>query len=112
LKFENSAYSRNEKDRSEFCLFHKFKRSKLTLFIPLIGKIEAKLTLFIQELKKIEAKRTQLITEIDKIEAKKTNWIEVKQSEAVFLKLLWSAGIYSKKLIPQAYALVGWSPYL
>ena len=39
--------------------------------------------------------------------AKKTNWIEVKRTEAVFLKLLWSPGIDSKKLIPPAYALAG-----
>jgi hypothetical protein len=36
---------------------------------------------------------------------KKTNWIEVKRTEAVFLKLLWSPGIDSKELIPPAYAL-------
>jgi hypothetical protein len=38
---------------------------------------------------------------------KKTNWIEVKRTEAVFLKLLWSPGIDSKELIPPAYALAG-----
>ncbi len=56
---------------------------------------------------KIEAEQTQLIPEIGKIEAKKMNWIEVKRTEAVFLKLLWSPGIDSKELIPPAYALVG-----
>ncbi len=43
--------------------------------------------------------------EIGKIEAKITNWIEVKRTEAVFLKLLWSPEIDSKKLIPPAYTL-------
>jgi hypothetical protein len=38
---------------------------------------------------------------------KKTNWIEVKRTEAVFLKLLWSPGIDFKELIPPAYALAG-----
>ncbi len=51
--------------------------------------------------------RTRLIPEIGKIETKKTNWIEVKRTEAVFLKLLWSPEIDSKKLIPPAYALAG-----
>jgi hypothetical protein len=51
-----------------------------------------------------DAERTWLIPEIGKIEAKKTNWIEVKRTEAVFLKLLWSQGIDSKELIPPAYA--------
>jgi hypothetical protein len=32
---------------------------------------------------------------------------EVKRTEAVFLKLLWSPGIDSKELIPPAYALAG-----
>jgi hypothetical protein len=40
-------------------------------------------------------------------QSKKTNWIEVKQTEAVFLKLLWSPGIDSKELILPAYALAG-----
>ncbi len=69
-------------------------------------------TTFNQELKKIEAKRTQLIPEIGKIEAKKTNWIEVKRTEAVFLKLLWSPEIDFKESIPPAYALADLSPYL
>jgi hypothetical protein len=56
---------------------------------------------------KIKAERTQLIPEIVKIEAKKTKWSEVKRTEAVFLKLLWSPGIDSKELIPPAYALAG-----
>ncbi len=77
------------------------------LFVPQVGKIEAKRNLFIQELKKIEAKQTRLIPEIGKIKAKKTNWMEVKRTEAVFLKLLWSPGIDFKELIPPAYALVG-----
>ena len=34
------------------------------------------------------------------------------ETEAVFLKLLWSPGINSKELIPPAYALAGQSPYL
>ncbi len=76
-----------------------------TLFIPQIGKIEAKRLLFIPQIWKIEAKRTRLIPEIGKIEPKKTNWMEVKRTEAVFLKLLWSPGIDSKELIPPAYAL-------
>jgi hypothetical protein len=42
--------------------------------------------------------RTRLIPEIGKIQVKKTN--EVKLTEAVFLKLLWSPGIDSKELIP------------
>jgi hypothetical protein len=49
---------------------------------------------------KIKAERTRLIPEIGKIKAKKTNWIEVKRTQAVFLKLLWSPGIDSKELIP------------
>ncbi len=32
---------------------------------------------------------------------------EVKRTEAVFLKLLWSPDIDSKELIPPAYALAG-----
>jgi hypothetical protein len=40
---------------------------------------------------------------------KKMNWIEVKRTQAVFLKLLWSPGIDSKELIPPAYALTGQS---
>jgi hypothetical protein len=40
-------------------------------------------------------------------QSEKTNWIEVKRTEAVFLKLLWSPGIDSKELIPPAYALAG-----
>ncbi len=90
----NSVYSTNSKDRSV-----------RTLFIPQIGKIEAKRSLFIPQIWKIEAERTRLIPEIVKIEAKKTNWIKVKRTEAVFLKLLWSPGIDSKELIPPAYAL-------
>jgi hypothetical protein len=78
-----------------------------TLFIPQIGQIEAKRSLFIPQIRKIEAERTRLILEIGKIEAKKTNWIEVKRTEAVFLKLLWSPRIDSKELIPPAYALAG-----
>ncbi len=61
-----------------------------TLFIPQIGKLEAKRSLFIPQILKIEAEQTRLIPEIGKIEAKKTNWIEVKRTEAIFLKLLWS----------------------
>ncbi len=71
--------------QSKFCLFHKFETLKWSLFIPQIWKIEAV---------------TWLIPETGKIEAKKTNWIEVKQTEAVFLKLLWSPGINSASLCP------------
>jgi hypothetical protein len=39
--------------------------------------------------------------------SEKTNWIELKHTEAVFLKLSWSPGIDSKELIPPAYALAG-----
>ncbi len=78
-----------------------------TLFIPQIGKIQTKRSLFISQIRKIKAERTRLIPEIGKIKAKKTNWIKVKQTEAVFLKLLWSPGIDSKELIPPAYALAG-----
>jgi hypothetical protein len=67
--------------RSNVCLFHKFERLK--------------------------KERTQLIPEIGKIETKKMNWIKVKHTEEVFLKLLWSPGIDSKELIPPAYALAG-----
>jgi hypothetical protein len=77
------------------------------MFIPQIRKNEAKRSLFIPQIQKIEAERTPLIPEIGKIEAKKTNWIDVKRTEAVFLKLLWSPGIDSKELIPPAYALAG-----
>jgi hypothetical protein len=38
--------------------------------------------------------------------------IEVKLTEAVFLKLSWSPGIASKELIPPAFALARRSPYL
>ncbi len=75
--------------------------------VPQIPKNKAKRSLFIPQIWKIEAERTLLIPEIGKMEANKTNWIEVKQTEAVFLKLLWSPGIYSKELIPPAYALAG-----
>jgi hypothetical protein len=78
-----------------------------TLFIPQIGKIEAKRSLFIPQIRKIEAEQIRLIPEIGKIKAKKMNWIKVKRTEAVFLKLLWSPGIDSKELIPPAYALAG-----
>ncbi len=78
-----------------------------TLFIPINGKIEAKQSLFIPQIRKIEAERTLLLPEIGKIQAKKTNWIKVKGTEAVFLKLLWSPGIDSKDLIPPASALAG-----
>jgi hypothetical protein len=64
-----------------------------------------KRNLFIPQIRKIEAEQTRLIPEIGKIEAKKTNWIEVKRTEAVFLKLLWSPGIDSKELVPPAFAL-------
>jgi hypothetical protein len=46
-----------------------------------------KRSLFIPQILKIEAERTWLIPEIGKIEAKKMNWIEVKRTEAEFLKL-------------------------
>ena len=69
------------------------------LLIPDIRKIEAKVTLLILYNKKIEAKRIRLIPAIGKIEAKKKpNWIEVKRTEAVFLKLLWSPEIDSASL--------------
>jgi hypothetical protein len=64
-----------------------------------------KRSLFIPQIRKIEAERTRLIPEIGKIEAKITNWIKVKRTEAVFLKLLWSPEIDSKKLIPPAHTL-------
>jgi hypothetical protein len=73
-----------------------------TLFIPQIGNIEGKRSLFIPQIRKFEAEWTWLIPEIGKIEVKKTNWIEVKRTEALFLKLLWSPGIISKD-----YALAG-----
>jgi hypothetical protein len=79
--------------QSELFFFHKLDRSKQSLFIP--------------QIQKIKVERTLLIPETGKIEAKKTNWIEVKQTEAVCLKLLWSPGINSKELIPPAYALAG-----
>jgi hypothetical protein len=65
----------------------------------------SKRSLFIPQIRKIEAERIGLIPEIGKIEAEKTNWIEVKRTEAVFLKLLWSPGIDSKEWIPPASAL-------
>jgi hypothetical protein len=46
-----------------------------------------KRSLFIQELERMEAKRTRVIPEIGNIEAKKKDWMEVKRTEAVFLKL-------------------------
>jgi hypothetical protein len=73
--------------------------------------MEAKRSLIIPQIRKIEVERTRLTPEIGKIEAKKMNWIKVKRTEAVFLKLLWSPGINSKELIPPAYALVGQSLY-
>ncbi len=78
-----------------------------TLFIPQIGNIEGKQSLFIPQIWKFEVEWTWLIPEIGKIEMKKTNWIKVKRTEAVFLKLLWSPGINSKELIPPDYALAG-----
>jgi hypothetical protein len=78
-----------------------------TLFIPQIGKIEAKRSLFIPQIRKIEAEQTRLIPEIGKIKEKKTYWIEVKRTEVVFWKLLWSPGIDSKEFIPAPYALAG-----
>ncbi len=83
------------------------REAKRSLFIPQNLKIEAEQTLFIPQFRKIEAEQSRLIPEIGKIKVKKTNCIEVKWTEAVFLKLLWSLGIGSKKLIPPAYALVG-----
>jgi hypothetical protein len=65
--------------------------------------IKAKRSLFIPQIRKIEAEQTRLIPEIGKIQEKKMNWIEVKRTEAVFLKLLWSPGINSKELILPAY---------
>jgi hypothetical protein len=62
-------------------------------------------SLFIPQIRKIEAELTRLIPAKGKIEAKKTYWIEVKRTEAVFLKHLWSPAIDSKELIPPAYAL-------
>ncbi len=82
-------------------------RSETNLLIPELVKIEAKRTLLILHLRKIEAERTLFIPEIGKIEAKKMNWIEVKRTEAIFLKLLWSPwgrnrfqGIDSASLCP------------
>jgi hypothetical protein len=51
--------------------------------------------------------QTRLIPEIGKIEAKKSNWIEVKRTKAVFLKLLECPRIDSKELVLPAHALVG-----
>jgi hypothetical protein len=68
-------------------------------------KDQAKRSLFFPQIQKIKAERTWLIPEIGKIKAKKMNWVEVKRTEAVFLKLLWSPGIDSEELIPPAYAL-------
>jgi hypothetical protein len=53
------------------------------------------------------SKRSELGLLLGKIEVKKMNWMEVKRTEAVFLKLLWSPGIDSKELIPPACALAG-----
>jgi hypothetical protein len=79
--------------------------AKQSLFTTQIQKNEAKRSLFIPQIRKIKAERTRLIPEIGKIEAKKTNWIEVKRTQAVFLKLLWSPGIDSNEFISPA--LVG-----
>jgi hypothetical protein len=76
--------------RSMFIPKIRKNEAEQTLFIPQIGKIEAKRSLFVPQTRKIKAEQTRLIPEIGKIEAKKTNWIEVKRTEAVFLKLLWS----------------------
>jgi len=81
-KRNEPAYSRSSKDRSE--ANHAYSTPS-----------------------KVEAKRTLFIPQIAKSEAKKTNWIEVKRTEAVFLKLFWSPGIDSKELILPAYALAG-----
>jgi hypothetical protein len=105
----NSVYSTNWKDRNEAKSFIPQIRkieAEQTLLIPQIGKIEAKRSLYIPQIRKTEVEQTRLIPEIGKIEAKKTNWMEVKRTEAVFLKLLWSPGIDSKELIPPAY--VAW----
>jgi hypothetical protein len=63
--------------------------------------MEAKRSPFIPQIRKIKVERTRLIPEIGKIEEKKTNWIEVKRTETLFLKLLWSPGIDSKELLPE-----------
>jgi len=86
-----------EAKRSLFIPQIRKNEAERSLFIPQIGQIEAKRSLFIPQIRKIEAERTRLIPEIGKIEAKKTNLIEVKRTEAVFLKLLWSTGIDSKE---------------
>jgi hypothetical protein len=90
-------------DRSKRSLFIPQIRKdeeERTLFIPQIGKIEAKRSLFTPQIRKIEAEQIRLIPEIGKIEAKRKNWIEVKPTDSVFLKLLWSPGIDSASLCP------------
>ncbi len=95
-KRNEPAYSRSSKDRGE--ANHAYSTPQ---------KVEAKRTLFIPQNAKSAAKRSLFIPQIAKSEAKKTNWIEVKRTEAVFLKLFWSPGIDSKELILPAYALAG-----
>ena len=106
---------KNEAERTLFIPQIGQIEAKRSLFIPQIRKNEGKRSLFIPQTQKIEAEQIWLIPEIGKIEAKKKNWIKVKRTEPVFWKLLWSPGIYSKELIPPAYALAGlvidsWAP--
>ncbi len=98
---------KNEAERTLFIPQIGQIEAKRSLFIPQIQKNQAKRSLFITQIRKIEAEWRRLIPEKGKIEAKKMNWIEVKWTEAVFSKLLWSPGIDSKELIPPSYALAG-----
>jgi hypothetical protein len=102
-KFERSKWSESELSlfhklervkRSEVCLFHKFEKSK-----------RSKLSFFHKFERSSEANSAYSRNRQD--QSKKTNWIEIKQTEVVFLKLLWSPGIDSKELTLPAYALAG-----
>jgi hypothetical protein len=133
----NSVYSINSKSkRSQLCLFHKLdwsKRSEVCLFQKFERTKRSELCLFhkLDRSKRSEVclfhkfermKRSEVCFSTnsknrsgassrnrqDRSEKKRTGyWIEVKRTEAVFLKLLWNPGIDSKEVIPPAYALAG-----
>ena len=107
MKSVNSTNSKDQSGANSFFPQIGKIEAKWSLFIPQIQKIGAERTLSIPQIGKIQVQRTRLIPQLGKIEAKKTNWIKVKQTEAVFLKFLWSPEIDSKELIPPAYALAG-----
>ncbi len=107
----NPAYSTPQKDQSELCLLYKLqraKRSEVCLFHKFEKSQQRELCLF-HKLERSKQSQVCLLHKLQRAKSvystncnersKKTNWIEVKQTEVVFLKLLWSPGIDSKELI-------------